>query len=330
MLHSKVIIVGGGPAGAACGWKLNQHGIECLILDQQPFPRPKLCAGWITPQVLTDLEITLQDPPPGLMRFHQFQIHLYGKTFPIKVRQYAIRRLEFDYWLLKRAGVAVHTHAVREIKKTGDFYSLDDRYRCQYLIGAGGVHCPVYRTFFGPKNPRAKNLLIITLEEEFPYDYADANCHLWFAQNKLPGYAWYVPKNEGYLNIGIGGYAEKLKAHQDHIKTHWQLLIKELARHSLVKNHAFQPRGYAYYLRNRVDPKPMDNLWLIGDAAGLATRDMGEGIGPAVKSGLLAAESLITGAPFSWRSVKKYSFPRLPTALKLLVRYFISRRPQTG
>jgi len=57
MKNVDVIIVGGGPAGAACAWKLAQHQVDFLVLDKAIFPRVKPCAGWITPLVLRDLEI---------------------------------------------------------------------------------------------------------------------------------------------------------------------------------------------------------------------------------------------------------------------------------
>lgn len=326
MIYSKVIIVGGGPAGSTCGWKLRQNGIECLILDKQEFPRTKLCAGWITPRVINDLMININDYPHSLVKFNKFHVHIYSKELKIKVHQYAIRRHEFDYWLLKRCGVEAHTHKVNDIKKDGDYYVIDDKYYCKYLVGASGTFCPVYRTFFKHINPRAKDLLVVTLEEEFPYDYHDGNCHLWFLQNKLPGYSWYVPKSNGYLNIGIGGFSEKLKANNDNIKNQWQFFVKELERLSLVKNYNFNARGYIYYFRNSVDVVQNDSLFLIGDAAGLATKDMGEGIGPAVKSGILAADAITSGKPFSLSSVKKYSFPRYQTVIKLFVTYLINQR----
>ena len=43
----------------------------------------------------------------------------------------------------------------------------------------------------------------------------------------------------------------------------------------------------------------MGNAFLTGDAAGLATRDLCEGIGPAIRSGQRAAESILTGAAYS-------------------------------
>ena len=325
MIYSKVIIIGGGPAGSTCGWKLKQNGIECLILDKQEFPRTKLCAGWITPRVIKNLMINVNDYPYSLMKFNKFHVHVFSRELKIKVHQYAIRRHEFDHWLLKRSAVEVHRHEVKDIKKDGEHYVIDDKYYCKYVVGASGTHCPVYRTFFKHTDPRIKDLLFVTLEEEFPYNYHDANCHLWFLQNKLPGYSWYVPKGNGYVNVGIGGFAEKLKANNDNIKDHWQLFVKELERLSLVKNYHFNVKGYIYYSRNNVDIAQKDNLFLIGDAVGLATKDMGEGIGPAVKSGILAAKAITSGKPLSLSPVKKYSFPRYQTAIKLFIAYLVSR-----
>lgn len=321
MIYSKVIIIGGGPSGSICAWKLNEYGIECLILDKQEFPRPKLCAGWITPQVIQDLEFISGDYPFSFTKFDRFKIHIHRKEIELKVRQYAIRRIEFDDWLLKRSGVEVKTHEVKKIKKDGNYYVIDNQFCCRYLVGAGGTHCPVYRTFFKSAHPRSTDHLIVTLEEEFSYDYSDGNCHLWFLQKKLPGYAWYVPKNHGYLNIGIGAFHEKLKAKGDDIRHRWNLFTDRLEKLNLVNNHPFNAAGYVYYIRENEDSVHTDNAFIIGDAAGLATQDMGEGIGPAVKSGILAAESITSGKKLSFESIKKRSFPRPKILVRLLLSY---------
>ena len=67
-----------------------------------------------------------------------------------------------------------------------------------------------------------------------------------------------------------------------------------------------------------MDSVQRDNIFLIGDAASLATKDMGEGIGPAVTSGILAADAIVSGKTFSLSSIKKYSFPKYRTLVKLL------------
>jgi len=323
---SEIIIVGGGPAGAACAWKLRQYGRECLILDKQSFPRTKLCAGWITPDVFERLGIRVEEYPNSLTRFDQFHVHLFGREMILRVRQYAIRRIEFDHWLVNRAGVPVRTHQVKEIRRNGEYYIIDGQYRCRYLVGAGGSHCPVYRTFFQQIKPRVKEQLVATIEEEFPYDVQDANCHLWFFENNLPGYAWYVPKSSGHLNIGIGGYLSKLKAHDDTINQQWQLYTRELERRALVKNHSFEGKGSVYYIRNDMEAVQIDRLFLVGDAAGLATKDMGEGIDPAIASGTLAADAIVTNKDYSLRFVKKFSFPRYRTAAVLMWNYLFQHR----
>jgi flavin-dependent dehydrogenase len=47
-----------------------------------------------------------------------------------------------------------------------------------------------------------------------------------------------------------------------------------------------------------VDVVRRDNAFITGDAAGLATRDLGEGIGPAIRSGMRAAEAILEGKPY--------------------------------
>ena len=307
MLEAEVIVVGAGPAGSACAWKLNQNGIETVLLDKRDFPRQKLCAGWITPAVLKNLQLEKEEYPHGILTFRRLFFHVYGRRLPIPTRQYSVRRYEFDHWLLKRAAVPLHRHKVQDIKKENGDYIIDNAYRSKYLVGAGGTHCPVYRTFFKEINSRLSYRLITTIEEEFKYDYHDADCHLWFFENNLPGYAWYVPKADGYLNVGIGAKFQTLKKRGQTIRRHWDYFIEKLAQLSLVAGHTYQPRGYNYYLRQPLPAGHLDNAFVIGDAAGLATLDMGEGTGPAIESGLLAAKTILTGRKFTTKSITRYS-----------------------
>ncbi|MEZ5582930.1 MAG: NAD(P)/FAD-dependent oxidoreductase [Candidatus Competibacteraceae bacterium] len=275
------IIIGGGPAGSSCAWQLKRHGVDCLVLDRQRFPRPKLCAGWITPEVVRDLELDITRYPQGLLTFNRLHVRLWRLGLTLNTVQHSIRRYEFDAWLLTRSGAPAHQHYARHIRCEHGDYLVDDRYRCRYLVGAGGTQCPVYRTLFRDANPRAKDLQAVTLEEEFPYQWRDPDCRLWFFDRGLPGYSWYVPKENGYINVGIGGMAHKLKRRRDDIKNHWSHFTGLLARKGLVTNHAFNPGGYSYYLRANVDVGQVENAFIVGDAAGLATRDLCEGIGPA-------------------------------------------------
>src|SRR5262245_52329925 len=57
MREVDTLVVGGGPAGSSCARELVRHGRECLVLERKAVPRVKLCAGWVTPKVLADLEV---------------------------------------------------------------------------------------------------------------------------------------------------------------------------------------------------------------------------------------------------------------------------------
>jgi flavin-dependent dehydrogenase len=69
--------------------------------------------------------------------------------------------------------------------------------------------------------------------------------------------------------------------------------------------------GHSYYLRGKNTNLQRDNAFIVGDAVGLATVDMGEGIGPAVLSGIRVAECILHGGEYSVASIPKYSFPSL-------------------
>ena len=216
-----------------------------------------------------------------------------------------------DAWLVARADVEVQQHQVQQIDLKDGRYVIDDRFSAAYLIGAGGTHCPVRRQVFEADHKGTRAGLIIAREEEFLFPVSDNRCHLWFFGDGLPGYAWYVPKAQGYLNVGIGGSAARLRAKGQTLNEHWSRLVAHLDRTGLVSGHSFQPLGYSYYLRGKAPQGRRGNAFLVGDALGLATRDMGEGINAAIHSGLLAAEAILHNRPYEVSAIPRYSLPSL-------------------
>lgn len=308
MRHYDVIIVGGGPAGSSCAAQLTKAGTKTAVLDLAQFPRLKLCAGWVTPEVLDDLGVEPDEYPYRLNTFEKLTVHIKGLTFNLRTTQHSIRRFEFDDFLLKRCGADVFNHTVKSIRCEHERYVIDDAFSADFLVGAGGTRCPVYRAFFRKLNPRAKDLQIVAYELEFPYEWHDPRCHLWFVENNLPGYSWYVPKENGYLNCGVGGFADKIKSRGGDIKAHWKHLVETLEKRGLVTDWNPQDaHGYSYFMRSDVDVLRTENAFIIGDAAGLATLDLGEGIGPAVQSAHLAARAILSNADYSLRAIHAYS-----------------------
>ena len=307
MIQTEVLIIGGGPAGSACAWRLKQANVDCIILDQHTFPRSKPCAGWITPDVLKDLSFTPKDYQYGLTTFHSFQVSLRCLTFKLPTLQYAVRRCEFDYWMLRRSGAAFQQHKVKSIERFTDGYVVDSMFSTRYLVGAGGTYCPVYRSIFKTISPKSRQSLIVAQVEEFPYAYTDERCRLWFFEDRLPGYSWYVPKANGYVNVGVGGKAERFNVNNDSLKNHWNRLVEKLDRLGLVRGHDYRPKAHSYYVRQDLPEIRKGNAFLVGDSAGLATIDMGEGISPAIKSGLKVAEAILKGNRYNLNSISRYS-----------------------
>lgn len=50
MRDTDVVVVGGGPAGAATAWFLATAGVDVTIVDRAAFPRDKVCAEYLSPQ----------------------------------------------------------------------------------------------------------------------------------------------------------------------------------------------------------------------------------------------------------------------------------------
>jgi len=148
MKSADVIIIGGGPAGSSCAWSLRRQGVACLVLDKEAFPRTKLCAGWITPEVVEDLQLDIASYPHRFLSFKKLHFHFSVIGLSPPTLQHSIRRYEFDAWLLERSTAPVDTHRVQSIRQQGEEHIIDERYRCRYPIGAGGRRCPVYRELF--------------------------------------------------------------------------------------------------------------------------------------------------------------------------------------
>lgn len=315
MQHYETIVVGGGPAGSSCAWQLKRHDRQVLVLDKTPFPRLKLCAGWISSPVLDWLEFTPTDYPYGILEL-KTRIYVAPLKFPILGSwatpwrtDYSIRRVEFDHWLLQRSRAPVATHSVKKIERPGEHFVIDDAYTCQYLVGAGGTACPVRRTFFAKQ--RAQEAQILTIEKEFEYPQRDRKSHLFFCFNGLGGYSWYVPKANGYLNLGLGGFSRYFKKSKTRIQDHFQWFLDDLVRRDLLDaatRQSIKPASHGYYLFSPQGEVRTDNCFLIGDSAGLASVDLGEGIAPAVESGVMVANEILGQGEYAKDRVSQFTY----------------------
>ncbi len=297
-----VLIVGGGPAGSACAWALRNRGCDVVVMDKAAFPRDKVCAGWITPAVLDELRIDSREYAQGrvLQPITGFLTGTIGGSTVLteydRTVSYGLRRCEFDYFLLQRCGARLRLgeafHSARQ--ESGEWF-VNDSVRAKWLVGAGGHFCPVARQFSETASPNdAPAPVILAQEVEFEMtDAQQAACdvsgthpELYFCRD-LKGYGWVFRKGN-VLNIGLGREHETRLSEQ--VAAFCDFLhARERIRFALPTRF----HGHAYRLRTHVPRVSALNVLLIGDAAGLASTHSGEGIRPAIESGLLAASALI-------------------------------------
>ena len=154
MRQCDVLIVGGGPAGSACAWKLRQQGVDVVILDRAEFPRDKVCAGWVTPPVFEALQIDLNDYSHSRVcqPFTAFAVGVMGgpalRTNYHRPVSYGVRRCEFDDYLLRRSGASLSLGtAVESIRSEGNRWLVNESVSAPILSGAGGHFCPIARRF---------------------------------------------------------------------------------------------------------------------------------------------------------------------------------------
>lgn len=292
-----VLVVGGGPAGSSCAWQLRKQGYDVVVMDKSQFPRDKICTGWIVPQIIESLELDVSEYSATCVwqPITGFQVGLWsrpGTTIRFdRPVSYGIRRCEFDNYLLRRSGARLMLgEPVHELRRTDDGWVINDSLKTRLLIGAGGDRCPVARWLRGDQRPASP--LIAALEVEYPIaaeasGSVDAETPQLYFCDDLAGYGWCVLK-QGYLNLGIGRVTGR------DVPAYWDQLLGRLrASQVLTADPPLAARGHAYHLYDGTQAHLVENrLLLIGDAAGLADRHSGEGIRPAVESGLLAAAAV--------------------------------------
>lgn len=293
------IVIGGGPAGSTCAGTLREQGLQVALVDKARFPRDKICAGWITPGVVRTLGLDLQAYAERrlLQPLRAFRTGLLGgephETRYSEAVSYGIRRWEFDHYLLQRASVRQRlgepVHSIRQRLKQ---WVVNDEIAAPLLIGAGGHFCPVAR-YLGHTGGDAQRLVVaqeieclLTPAQQLACAVKPERPELFFCRD-LKGYGWAMRKGS-YLNLGMG------REDSRHLSQHLVDFCARLqAAGRLPADLPLDFKGHAYHLwgqggRRLVAP----GMLLIGDAAGLASAQSGEGIGPAIESAQLACAAI--------------------------------------
>jgi len=330
MEHCDALIIGGGPAGSSCAWKLRRHGMDVIVMDKETFPRNKVCAGWITPSVVETLRLDTEDyarqnvlQPITAFRTGLIDGSELETRYPDTV-SYGIRRSEFDDYLLKRSGARLlQGQPLESIERRGSGWLVNNAISTPLVIGAGGHFCPVAR-FMGAK-VGASEPTVTAKEIEFEMSETQRDAcrvradtpELYFCRD-MKGYGWCFRKG-AHLNVGLG--REDNQYLSGHLTNFCEFLKQ---RGKIPQDTPERFHGHAYLLYGHATRKKLDDgLLLVGDAAGLAYPQSGEGIRPAVESALMAATTILEAR-------KSYSRQQLQPYAKRLSKHFGHAAPQGG
>jgi len=324
-----VLVIGGGPAGAAAGFWLAKAGHDVCVLERKAFPRDKTCGDGLTPRAVHQLRDMGLEPAiaAGHHRHDGLRAVAHGITLELRWPEhpvfpdygYVVRRRDLDEIVADHAAGAgatllTATEAVRPLLRDGlvtgalvkDKASGATReVRARYVIVADGSLSRFGRALGAARNRAYPQGIAIRGYFESP-----ASTDPWIEScldvrdrqgQSLPGYGWIFPLGDGTINVGIG-LLSTFKGYKDvnttHLMTEWAATAPE--RWGIDPDAMLAPAtGGRLPMAGSVNPKVGPNWVLVGDAAGSINPFNGEGIDYAYETARLAAdlvdEAIVTG-----------------------------------
>jgi geranylgeranyl reductase family protein len=330
-LETDVLVVGGGPGGAAAAYHLARHGIDVTVVDRSSFPREKVCGDGLTPRsVAAMLRMGIDPDQPGFERVRGLRVYSRFTTIELPWPELqtwpgyglVMTRHDFDHLLTQRAQKAgarllERTEALEPIREDGWIRGArvrptDDRaappieIRARYTIASDGASsrfaapAGVTRDDTRPLGIAARRYYRVPYH---PGPWFESWLDLWEGDLLLPGYGWLFPLAGGRINLGAGLLntfknfkdvsAQRLfDAFATMLPTEWG--ISEDTADGRVLSGPL-PMSF-----NR-SPQAVPGLLVVGDAAGAVNPFNGEGIAYAMETAEMAAdlvhESLVNDRP---------------------------------
>lgn len=299
-----VLVIGGGPAGAAAAYTLALRGVRVLILDKAHFPRDKTCGDGLTPRALAALDALGLLPallkigcrvngvaitaPNG--RTHVFPVP-GSRHFPdygLVVPRFRLDALLLEHAQAHGAAFAGGVHAQR-VEAGADGVAVRTQggvvFRAQVALIATGASTGLLANS-GLLGTRPALIMAARAYFDGVEGLRD-HFALTFRDVPLPGYGWVFPVGEGRANIGIG-FSED-SAHPP-VQRALQTFVGSLGALRRARQDG-PPKSYPIRTDFTGAPLRAERVLLAGEAAGLVNPLTGDGIDYALESGRLAGEA---------------------------------------
>jgi len=328
-----VIVIGGGPSGSSAAAFLSKAGRSVLLLDRAKFPREKVCGDGISGRsvgVLRELGL--------LPRFKEVEHQdMFGVTFsspngtvaPIpsssgsEAPGFVCRREVFDEVLFQNAK-SLCTRTIEGFFATdllidggrvagvkGNCEAGELEFRAKVIIGADGAAGLTARKLGSHNTDEKHQHAGIRCYYEGVEGMGD-QIELHFVDSAVPGYFWIFPLPGKRANVGLCMVVSDMKKRKANLHSIMNGIIE--------KHPVFAPRfrnakritevkSWLLPLASKRLKLSGDGYLLVGDAASLIDPFTGEGIGNALTSGMLAAETVakaFKSGDFSEKTLSTY------------------------
>lgn len=312
------VIIGGGPAGAACGICLQKRQISSIILEKNTFPRAKTCGGLMTEKTVALLKSRLLADPASAETLQRVfcdsssTVELWDRgerltRSKLQLPLRSTRRIVLDSFLIDQyralGGTLLEGETAYRLEPAARRIVLrnQDEIRYRRLVAADGALSKT-RTALGCRQPTL-GFCVETYVPKTQLPDADA---VRICFGVVPtGYVWVFPSGSDFC-IGLGGVYDKAVDYPAILRDYLSSL--GLDPNAQPIKGAFVPIGTPV----KQTETPPETL-LIGDAGGFVDPLYGEGLYFALRTGVAAADAIADGRC-------KSEFRRLTAPVRAMIR----------